>query len=325
METYVKSVPGFLSAYVFAQDADPVIVSEMALEGVLREKSGWVWLHLNLTDQRCGRWLLHNFSISDALITEFVTPARRHYLRETETEWVGQIPAFRRGEAGEPSDGAALSLLVTSNAIITGRTKPLHAPEILRAELHGMTSFQSPVDVLARLLNIFVDTTENFHRDLLEELEIIEDRVLDDRPGEERQRLMVARRSSAKVHRHLRALRRTLVQSPRNHLTWPQALQDATTQLANLDADFDSLEQRARFFHDEIDAKLAAETNRQLYVLSIVTAAFLPPSLVAGLFGMNVEGIPWNGSQHGFWLALAAGLASAVAVGLFISFSKQRR
>ena len=38
------------------------------------------------------------------------------------------------------------------------------------------------------------------------------------------------------------------------------------------------MEARARFFHDEIDAKLASETNRQLYILSALTAAFLPPT-----------------------------------------------
>ena len=49
-----------------------------------------------------------------------------------------------------------------------------------------------------------------------------------------------------------------------------------------LDQDFEEMEHRARFFHDEIDAKLSAETNKQLFILSALTAAFLPPAFSSG-------------------------------------------
>lgn len=71
---------------------------------------------------------------------------------------------------------------------------------------------------------------------------------------------------------------------------------------------------RARFFHDEIDAKLAAETNRQLYILPALTAAFLPPALVAGLFGMNLNGIPFSDTPWGFWGAFGLSMATSGAV-----------
>ncbi len=80
------------------------------------------------------------------------------------------------------------------------------------------------------------------------------------------------------------------------------------------------IEQRARLFHDEIDAKLASETNRQLYRLSVLTALFLPAALIAGLFGMNLEGIPWTGVHYGFWLAAALAVASSIGTWLFLRY-----
>ena len=74
------------------------------------------------------------------------------------------------------------------------------------------------------------------------------------------------------------------------------------------------LEARARFFHDEIDAKLTAETNRQLYALSAFTAAFLPPALVAGLFGMNFGWLPWQTRVYGFWIAVCLCVLSSLGV-----------
>jgi len=44
-----------------------------------------------------------------------------------------------------------------------------------------------------------------------------------------------------------------------------------------------------------------AQTNRTLFVLTIVTVLALPVNLVAGLFGMNVGGIPLAEHSQGFF------------------------
>jgi zinc transporter len=53
--------------------------------------------------------------------------------------------------------------------------------------------------------------------------------------------------------------------------------------------------------------------NRNLYVLSIVTTFFLPVTLITGIFGMNVGGLPWAQEPIGFWwVILAMGTTLAV-------------
>jgi zinc transporter len=49
-------------------------------------------------------------------------------------------------------------------------------------------------------------------------------------------------------------------------------------------------------------------------VLTIVTVLALPINIIAGLFGMNVGGIPLAQSEHGFWIVVAIiGTFSVVA------------
>ena len=48
------------------------------------------------------------------------------------------------------------------------------------------------------------------------------------------------------------------------------------------------------------------------------TALLLPPSLVAGLFGMNLPGLPFAHSAHGLAFALLLGAASSVGVYLLL-------
>jgi zinc transporter len=51
---------------------------------------------------------------------------------------------------------------------------------------------------------------------------------------------------------------------------------------------------------EEVSLKMAAQTNRNLQLLAIVTTLFLPANLIAAIFGMNVGGLPFTGATSGF-------------------------
>ncbi|WP_263487492.1 CorA family divalent cation transporter [Mesorhizobium sp. CA4] len=52
---------------------------------------------------------------------------------------------------------------------------------------------------------------------------------------------------------------------------------------------------------DELMAKLTEQSNQLLYILSVMTAVLLPMTIISGLFGMNVGGLPLVGTPLGFW------------------------
>ncbi len=53
---------------------------------------------------------------------------------------------------------------------------------------------------------------------------------------------------------------------------------------------------------EEIAAGINEDTNRSLYTLTMITVLALPVNMMAGLFGMNVGGIPLSQDPLGFWL-----------------------
>ena len=54
-----------------------------------------------------------------------------------------------------------------------------------------------------------------------------------------------------------------------------------------------------------VSLRMADQTNRNLQVLAIVTTVFLPASLIAAIFGMNVGGLPFVADHSGFgWVLL---------------------
>ena len=50
----------------------------------------------------------------------------------------------------------------------------------------------------------------------------------------------------------------------------------------------------------------------------MLTAVLMPMTIVSGLFGMNVPGIPFTNSHTGFWEAAFVSVIGAAALYLFV-------
>ena len=313
----VHAVPGLICAFGFDEAGRGRRLPEEEISGPLTEGE-WLWLHLNFADWRCRRWLSLNFGFPAELANEICDPALRQHVSAWEGVLYGHLADFRREFDADSTEFAWLHFALGERFLITGRVKAVQSAERLRQVIGAGFAFASPAELLSHLLSLYTDVLDMALHRLSDELEMIEDHVLDEHHRGERKRLMLTRREIAQLHRHMRAMRRALQTAERASIPTPEGFADTTLRLVNLDQDFADMEVRARFFHDEIDAKLAAETNRQLFTLSALTAAFLPPALVAGMFGMNVDGVPFTSSPWGFWAAAGLCALSSGAVILYL-------
>ena len=97
-----------------------------------------------------------------------------------------------------------------------------------------------------------------------------------------------------------------------------QSLREAAEEFASAVADGSALGERVKLLQEELAALINEQNNRSLFILTIVTVLALPFNVVAGLFGMNVGGIPFADHASGFWVvvvlvALFTGVAGLLA------------
>jgi len=83
-----------------------------------------------------------------------------------------------------------------------------------------------------------------------------------------------------------------------------QNLQQAAEKFSTAIGDTAALVERVKQLQEELAALVSAQTNRILFILTFVTVLALPINLVAGLFGMNVGGIPLAQHPYGFFLVV---------------------
>ena len=112
-----------------------------------------------------------------------------------------------------------------------------------------------------------------------------------------RQRLGKARRRAAKLRRQVALRPRAHRPAARRLPTWIDEndrfeLLDALDRMETLVDELQAIEQREAGLEAEVAARLSEETNRNLLHPVVVTVIFLPMTLITGIFGMNVAGLP---------------------------------
>lgn len=100
-------------------------------------------------------------------------------------------------------------------------------------------------------------------------------------------------------------------------------------QLRSVDRDIASLTDQASFIGNNItfllDASLgliSIEQNAIIKIFSVAAVAFLPPTLVASIYGMNFDHMPELHLRHGYLMAIAMMVLSAVVP--YVYFKRKR-
>lgn len=76
---------------------------------------------------------------------------------------------------------------------------------------------------------------------------------------------------------------------------------EAADRFARMAEELEAVRERAALLHEQITDLRAEQLDHRALYISIVAFIFLPLTFITGLFGMNVEGIPYAQHAGSFW------------------------
>jgi magnesium transporter len=306
---------GMLRAFRLSRDR----LAEMDTRGLGAEelrRSAWIDLQEPTDEERRIVDALYPASLPDEDDVDEIEASARYFI---DNHGIHVHSSFLFQTEGRTKT-CTVAFTLQPGQLLTLRDVDLADFRLLRLRARrGQVEAASPLGILTLLFDQKVENLADSIEDLLRELQEVSFKVLEDQDADMEEAIDELARledSNGKIrlclidtHRSLSFLLRHIRQHPKEVETCQEVMRDLDTLMAHTSFLFDKI----NFLMDAAQGFINIEQNRIIKIFSIAAVVFLPPTLVASIYGMNFAFMPelkWSG---GYPLALGlmvlAGLA----------------
>lgn len=300
-----------------------------------RKNNKITWIEVNNPTSKEIRDLIEEYDIDATAAEELLSPSLRPHINKygDTIHAVFHVPQIKDTHGDAVTMIEELDFVINKDFLITTSYESIDAIEEFEKFFetdsvignsnvgeHGAYTFYNLLMFIYRSIHDHIDSLRN-------ELRVAEDRIY---KGEEKDmvfrlskinRSLLNTQEALSLHGHLLADVTRISKSvfdeshvkkidklEKEYLKMSQALDNSMNYLKELRATNDSL----------LNTKQSEITK----VLTIMAFIILPPSFLAGLFGINAKHIPFIGNPNDFWIILGIMLASVIGTYWFFKHKK---
>lgn len=282
------------------------------------------WVHMNAAHRDTRTWLRKEVSYLDDLVLDaLLAEETRPRILEFDEGALLILRGMNLNETEHPEDMVSIRLWIDSHRIISLQRRPVKAVRDVEERLKNGKGPKNSGDFLAQLAARLFERMEPVLSALDEATDDIEEKVMDHPSFDERQIIVDIRKQAIMFRRHMSPQRDVMQFLKTSELSWldkmhKRHIQESYDRVLRYVEDLDAIRERAQIVKDELTNTIADRLNKNMYILSVIAAIFLPLGFLTGLLGINVGGIPGADNPHAFWFfASSLGLLVALQVLLF--------
>ncbi len=319
-------IDGLLHA-VLLDGAGGAATLDLAQLDVWSEADGILWVHLDYTVGSAREWLFAHAPEQHSFIEILLTDESRPRTSVVGDTALIALRGVNLHPEADPEDMVGLRFWVSSRRVITARRRRLLSVSDTRDALAQGQGPCDAADIVVTLADRLTRRMDGTIEDLQDRVAGIEEDALDSFNPKLRREISDIRRVTIMLRRYLSPQRDALSALAQERLSWVDAtqrlrLREVLDRLVRHIEDLDSIRERAAVNQEELANRQAELMNGRMYVLSLVSAIFLPLGFLTGLLGVNVGGIPGSDSAYGF---LVFGALVALIGGVLLWWFKRRR
>jgi zinc transporter len=268
---------GLICGYQPAPGISPLELSVESIVASLQRDDVVTWLHFNLSDARARRWLLQAQFLPQVLREVLERHDENRCIEMSDAAMLLVIGDFTFEDDTDPSEVATLWCLAAPSQLITARFHPLKTPDELRSRLRDGGAARSGIDLLSQMLELRSTPLRRLAEQMAGLLDRVEDEILAGNIKQQREQLGRTRRLCARLRRQFRPDRDDMskfLHRPQRPLANEDRdqLQECNDALGFVLEEIAECYERAKLLQEELSSRVAENTGRNLYALSILTA-----------------------------------------------------
>ena len=269
------------------------------------------WMHLDYKDPASIAWLNEQSGIGEVFIKALLADDPRPRSLVEGDALLVVLRGINMNRGADPEDMVSLRMWVEADRVLTFRHRRVGSTQDVVDQLLAGNGPVSSGDLLHEIVDRMLSRIGEVVGEVEETADELEELVLTAENREIRGRLSDLRRQSIALRRFIAPQRDTIARLYAERVPWLNDenrahLREDADRITRYIEDFDSVRDHVAVTYEELSDRLVEQMNRTMYTLSIVAAIFLPLSLLTGLLGINVGGIPGTQSPVAFTIVTVA-------------------
>ncbi|HET9510483.1 MAG TPA: CorA family divalent cation transporter [Sphingomonas sp.] len=297
-------------------------VDDVALDDAPAAAADFVWVHLCVSDERARAWLSEQAKLPDYVIEGLVAAETRPRCTPMDDGALINLRGLTEADMGSDLL-ASVRIFASAGHVYTVMRRQLKALEtVKRAVAAGR--ILDPGDLIAEFSTTITEELDPVVADLGDRLDVCETQIEAVRAFRLRQRVNRARVEAIGYRRFLNPQRAALEKLAALPAGWLQDddrvhLSSAADRAARMAEEVEAIRERAGLMHETLTDLRGELIDQRSLVIAIAAMVFLPLTFLTGLYGMNVEGLPYAKEPWAFEAIL--GVCVTISVGIVGWFS----
>ncbi|WP_226896463.1 zinc transporter ZntB [Poseidonibacter ostreae] len=292
-----------------------------------KEEMGLLWLHLDYSKNDSIQWLNNKSNIDPLAIEALLTEETRPRTIILDDSILLALRGVNLNPNSDPEDMISIRLFINEKIIISTKKRDLLSVKDIVDSLKVNKGPKSSAEFIVSLTNNLTSRMENTISEMEERSSNLEESVLDSHNFEKRTEISTIRKEAISLRRYLSPQKDAISRLYHESISWideykKNQLREINDQVIRYIEELDSIKDRVTLTQEELSNKLNEQMNLRMYVLSVISAIFLPIGFLTGLLGINIGGIPGSENKDAF-VIFTVFLVIIVSIQLYV-FRKKK-
>jgi zinc transporter len=275
------------------------------------------WTHSTGTALESLTPLFAEYEVPESIQEKLVADKTQPRIITTKSGVFLNLRAINTNENQDPDDMVSIRFWLTQKGLLSVSLRPLSSVK----EMHELKRINTAHECLVELLERIHEKLFLFVNELVDEMSEIEEVILDSNQTMNQVELSQFKLSCLEIYKFSDFQEDVL----KSLVAYFKATKQSCTDLSDIvftlektNRNLHSLRERSAIITDELSRQVSEHVSKVSFYLTIFAALIMPMSVLSGLMGMNVPGLPLSGHPYGFWVIVGISmLISAVAIGIY--------